>query len=376
MSNFTVFIFYITKFSGHYKAALNIAESLKKIIPSAQIYLLDAFSYIFPLSERLVNFLYYQIAIKRCPSLWAGVYDRKSIIRILRLPHLLVKKIAFSKLDALFVKYKPACVVTTQAFPCSLVSYYKAKSNKKFKLLACITDFFPHGFWVEKEVDIFVVPSEEACAYLIKEKVPAYKIHQLGIPISDKFFLPLDRKDVISSLGLDDYKRKILVMGGSQGIGPLIEIVRLLNSLEEDIEILVICGRNEKLFKKLYKEKFKKKTLIFGYVNFVHKLMQISDIIVTKSGGITLSEAFCKEIALVILNPLPGQEMNNVEFLRKHNVAFITHSPEKAVHYIKYLLNHPEVLERKKKMVGKLSKCQSSRNIALLIKEKCFFSTE
>ena len=152
-----------------------------------------------------------------------------------------------------------------------------------------------------------------------QDRVGKEKIKVLGIPISVKFLTPYHREEISSNLGFDENLRSVLIMGGGLGIGPIKSIAKALDDLDCDFQIIVVCGKNKSLYEWFSKNKgdFKKPVSNFGYVDFIHKIMDFSDIIITKAGGITISEALAKGLCIVLVKPIPGQEERNVHYLSK-----------------------------------------------------------
>jgi len=317
-----VHIFHISEFGGHSKAAQNIKEAFFYKNPSTEVNSLNSFGYFYPRSEKVVDFLYTN-TIKHIPSLWGKVYDKKKVAGTIDPYRKLVNKFAFKRLDK-FIKERGAdCFVATQAFPSGLIADYKKKTGKKIPLVAIVTDYHPNRFWVHPFVDCYIVACQEAKEVLVSEGIEEERIKILGMPVSLKFLATYPRGQICKELGFHQNLNTVLIMGGGLGLGPIKIIAKRLDSLDCNFQIIVVCGKNKNLYEWFNKKKvkFKKPLFSFSYVENINKIMDFSDIIITKGGGITISEALTKGLCIVITNSIPGQEEKNVEYLLKQNTV-------------------------------------------------------
>jgi processive 1,2-diacylglycerol beta-glucosyltransferase len=311
-----VLIFYISDFGGHSKAAENIKEAFKYKSPHAKVLSINGFGHFYPRWEKIVDSIYTTV-IKHVPRLWGGIYDRRKVVNCLTPCRELVNRMTFGKVAHIIKEFKPTCFVATQAFPCGLVADFKKRFGLKIPLVAVVTDYHPHRFWIHPFIDKYVVASYEAKEILMQEGVAEEKIKVLGIPISIKFLNAHSKEATSKDLGFRSDLDSVLIMGGGLGIGPIKKIAQELDELDRDFQIIVVCGKNETLYNWFEKNKgdFRKPIFCFGYIDFVHKIMDFSDIIITKAGGITISEALAKSLAIIVINPIPGQEERNVDYL-------------------------------------------------------------
>ncbi len=367
-----IFVFYITQFSGHYKVACSIAEYLKSI-KDVKVRELDLFKYLFPFTERIINFLY-TLTIRKFPFIWQGVYDKEFVVKNLGRLEKVIFKLAFKKLNKLFSEYRPCCVICTQAFPCILTSYYKEKTSSNFLIFAILTDFLPHRFWLNKNIDFYVTSTLEAKKRLLKEGVNPQKILEFGIPIRKEFFEVFEEEKILKEFNLPKNKPKILLMGGGQGIGPIANLVREFLRQNIKAHLIVVCGRNKKLYlkvKKIISNSNENSVSVFGYLEEIYKLMEVSKILISKPGGATLTEALVKELSIIILNPLPGQENNNLKIISKYNLAFKAKDTQDAFRIAKEIIENKKDLEELKFRIRDFKKNWSPQKLANFITEKC-----
>lgn len=363
-------IFHISEFGGHNKAGHNLKEAFHYKNPQIDIMNLNGLGYFYPRGERVVDF-FYTATIKYFPNLWGRAYDRKKVFKTIEPVRRFVHKIAFRKLDNLISGYRPDCFVATQAFPSGLVADFKKKNNLSIPLVAVVTDYHPHRFWVDPLVDIYIVACQQAKAVLVREGVKPEKVRLLGIPISVKFLTTYPHQEVSKELGLSCDLNSVLIMGGGLGLGPIKDIAKELDALESSFQIIVVCGCNKKLYQWFLrnKKKFKKPLSVFSYSEHIHKLMDFSDIIITKGGGITISEALAKGLCIVVTGSIPGQEERNVEYLSQRNVLIKAETIEEIGSTVSDLFNDKKKMYSLKERAKENSFIDSSLRIVDCVSE-------
>jgi 1,2-diacylglycerol 3-beta-galactosyltransferase len=223
-----------------------------------------------------------------------------------------------------------------------------------------------HKSWVSKDTDVMVVATEEAKQICIKEGLAENKIKVLGIPIDPRFSETLDKKAVRAEFGLKVDIYTVLVMGGGEGAGNILEIAEELNRAEFDMQLIVICGRNKQLEDKLNGMKLRFPAKIFGFTNEVPKVMDASDIIITKGGPGAIFEALAKDLPMIITSWLPGQEEGNVDFVLKHGIGKVSTDLKDTVALINELKNDGSVKDN----IAKAKKPHAVFDIADLILEQ------
>ncbi len=368
MSGKNIALMYISEVSGHHSATLAIEKSIKTLDPNAQILNINAFKYTNPISEKVVNQIYTTV-IKRTPKLWDMVYDNPKVKKRLDKIKNIIHKMNSPKFKHLFGKFRPDAVICTQAFPCGMVADYKKSYGINVPLIAVLTDFVPHSYWVYDTVDCYVTPSEEIAAKLVEKGVPGHKVRALGIPFDNKFNANVEKQKVYQKMGLQENVPIVLIMGGGQGLGPIKTIVKSLEQAKTCFQEVIITGTNRKLYKALKKrsKKSSKKVSVLGYVNNINELMSIASMIITKPGGITTSEALSKKLPMLILKPIPGQEENNTAFLTKKEAAIRIEDPKEVHLIVDELLANPHKLKHISEAAGKISKPNASIDIARLV---------
>ena len=228
-----------------------------------------------------------------------------------------------SKLKKFIDAYAPDAIVCTHVFAAAIVDILKVKGElKNVKVYGIVTDFVLHPFWEEAvHIDYLVTPSELLNLQAYKKGYKKNQILPIGIPIDPKFSKEAQKSSVRRSLGLDPQKFTVLFMSGSMGYGDVAGVVKSLDNIKIDFQMIVVCGNNADAKKKIDELELNKKVLNYGYVNNVDTLMDAADCIITKPGGLTTSEALAKNLPMIIANPIPGQETRNTEFLLNNGCA-------------------------------------------------------
>lgn len=365
-----VLLMYISINSGHHKAALALEKALEILDPSVEVLSINSLNYTNPLVEKVINKTYMGV-IKNRPEVWEYLYDNPKVFRNISKLRELIHRFNSGKLKTLLDDFKPNVIACTQAFPCGMVADCKTSFGLDIPLIGALTDCAPHSYWIFDSVDYYVVHSEATMNKLIENGISRERIRIFGIPIDPKFANKLNAESIMTKLGIDKSIPTILIMGGGQGLGPIPEIVFSLNKISRPIQMLIVAGTNGRLFNWLESRSrnFRMRSFIFGYASNVDELMSIVTLIITKPGGLTISEAMSKSLPMVIIRPIPGQEAKNTEYLLKEGVAVKADSPRDAGILTEALLNQPVKLEQMRQNARRIAKPNSAIEIAKLILE-------
>ncbi|MFC1808006.1 glycosyltransferase [Candidatus Omnitrophota bacterium] len=365
-----ILLLYISILSGHHRAAMAIERALKFLDPEVVVYSINSFNYTNPILSKVINQTYSGI-IKTTPEVWEYIYDNPKIVKNSQRLKEIIHRYNSSKMKALIEEFNPDVVACTQAFPCGMVADYKNTYKSDIPLVGVLTDFYPHSYWLYETVNRYVVSSDEAKAKLCENGIPEDRIKIFGIPIDESFKDAIDKQLVLKSLGLSEGVKTVLVMGGSSGHGPIKRIVLALDRIQSEIQTIVVTGTNSKLNTYLRRRvsRFRKKVVVTGYAGNVNELMAVSDIIITKPGGLTVSEALSKSLAIIVVNPIPGQEAKNTEFLLGKKAALKAANEHELAILVDSLCRMPSKLEAMKHASRVLGKPDSAMNLAKMILE-------
>jgi 1,2-diacylglycerol 3-beta-galactosyltransferase len=309
----------------------------------------------------------YAPVIKYAPWLWRMLWFGLNYNISLNILEKTVSPFIFKNISKIFKEIKPDVLVSVHP----LVNHLsiKAARNNGRHIPFITVGMDPvdlHKAWVSPDTDVMIVATEEAKQICLKEGLPEEKIKVLGIPIDPRFDKIGNKAETRKEFGLKENLFTILVMGGGEGAGNIYEIVNELNRSNLEMQIIVICGRNGSLKNKLENMALRFPSKIFGFTNEVPKVMDASDIIVTKGGPGAIFEALAKDLPMIITSWLPGQEEGNIKFVLQHNIGKINTDPRKIVQMIIEISGDEKVKEN----IKKIKKPHAVFDIANLILSK------
>ena len=303
--------------------------------------------------------------IRRTPELWEALYDNFWFDLLTRYIRPLVQRGSSHKLRILMEAFQPDAIICTQAHPFAVLSAYNRREKKTIPIWGVVTDFLPHRFWTvpPDERTHYVVPTETAVQRFMLLGIPSENIHTLGIPIQADVLAARNRT-VSRTDGRDG--RRILVMGGSRGLGAKYKTIRHLDRAEADFTIDVVTGSNRKLRRRLLKarHKFKHPIRIRGYVKDAMALMHRASLLISKPGGMTSAEAMASGIPMLLVRPLPGQERGNTEMLVRHGAAIQVDRDRDLPGIVSALLEQPALIDKMASRARAIGKPHAARDIA------------
>ena len=314
----------VTAGGGHIAAAAALEEAWRASRPDDTIERLDLIKFFSPLHKKVHEDGYVQL-VERAPELWGMLFGKTDNPRVAR--RLSRLRRAFpsnsrNKFISHLKHFKPDAVLCTHYLPLETLGLLrqKQKGPQPF-VVSIVTDFEAHALWMDACVDLYCVAAEETRARLVARGAVAAHAVATGIPIAAKFLSKPDPRAVRQTYGLRDDQPVLLVLGGGFGMGPVAEILIELDKVPGRFQTLVVTGRNEELLRKLATQTRKHPTHVLGFSTNMHELMAVADLIITKPGGLTTSEALALGKPLFILNPIPGQEAANSDFLLERGAA-------------------------------------------------------
>ena len=265
------------------------------------------------------------------------------------------------KIKSILQNEKPDIIITT--FPVGSVAKWKKYTEHPCKLFTVITDYYIHSSWINEEIDRYYIATEELKNQMMKFGVSLSKIFVSGIPIRDEFreVLPLNRKDKRNIQS----NYQILIVAGAHGI--LKDVEKMTKQLLEskNSKIMVVCGNNHILYNKLTKleELHNGRLEVFGYVDDIKTLYNKADLLITKPGGITLTESIACNLPTILYRPTPGQESENSRVFENIGASVTVNSIVELAEYINKIFSKPKCLEQMKSSLQNLYKGFSSQLI-------------
>jgi processive 1,2-diacylglycerol beta-glucosyltransferase len=314
----------VTAGGGHLAAAAALQEAWRAARPGDTLEKIDLLTLFSPLHRKIYSDGYVQL-IARAPELWGMVFAKSDNPKLLLKLKRLQRKIpsgSKQRFARAVNQFKPDAVLCTHYLPLETLTVLREKKNGLRPFVASIvTDFEAHALWMESCVDLYCVAAEETKARLVARGAAEKNVVATGIPIAAKFSSKPDPKVVRKNYGLRDDLPVLLVLSGGFGMGPVAEILTELDKVAAPFQTVVVTGRNDELRRELAVQNHRHPTHVLGFSTNMHELMAVADLIITKPGGLTSSEALAMGKPLFILNPIPGQEAANSDFLLERGAA-------------------------------------------------------
>lgn len=369
-----VLIFYASYGGGHLSAAKSMKQYIDEYYDDVQTEMIDCVKYVNAALDKVTTAAYREMA-KKAPWAWEKVYY-KSQDGLLAKVSTTSNKIMAVKMAKLFRQFQPDIVISTHPFGSQMTSYLKKKKKTNCLLATIMTDFAPHDQWLigSEFVDFYFVSNSTMKDSIVKNNgISESKVFSFGIPISNRFLQSYHKKEICSLFDISANKKTILFFGGGEyGLGKD-KTVSILNTLADfpNLQVIAIAGKNEKMkqeFEKIVAQKHKEKTIkVLPFTDKVPELMSISDLVITKPGGLTVSESLASHLPLVVINPIPGQEEENAEFLEKAGCAVWLKKEDNHEKVLSTILKNETKLKEMKEQSIKLAKQTATQDICNII---------
>lgn len=360
----------VTTGGGHNSAARALADEFDA--RGVDNVVVDFYKYISRVLYKIMD-KGYIFSTKHLPKQFGKAYTglenhevQRKIVTILSRNKSMAKKFA-----GYFEKYTPDVIITTHVFAAQVLNELKKYGFLRMPVIGIITDFCVHPFWEELQRLEYIVTADKVIEFEARRKgISENRLLPYGIPVDKKFDgRKLQKPEARKKLGLDPDKKTVLFMAGSMGFGNMIPNVAKVDSLGMGLQIVCICGNNKELRKKLSLLATKEKITVLGYVNNVEEYMDAADCIVTKPGGLTVSEALAKRLPIIILNPIPGPELRNSEFLLNSGAAIKVSDTFPITSAISYLFSDEKRLELMEQSVNLIAHPDAAIKLADFVQQ-------
>ena len=369
-----IIIFYAAYGGGHLSAARSIKENIEANYTDVEVKLVDCMEYTNKVINKVTTRAYSEMA-KKAPRTWGKVYWKSQSGPLAQISTTSNKLLSI-KLNKLLKDFQPSLIISTHPFASTMCAYLKKLGKLDTKIATIMTDYAPHDQWLvfNKYVDYYFVSHEGMKRQLHKKGIPNEKIYATGIPLSNKFLLKYDKAKTLQNFGLSPDRKTVLFFGGGEfGLGKTqtFNIFKSLAECHENIQIVAIAGKNQKMkksFEHLVDELDKQDSVkILEYTDKIPELMSISDLVITKPGGLTTTESLASGLPIVVINPIPGQEEENAAYLEKNKVAIWIKKDDNVEEILNNLFSNSDKMQEMKIRARLISKKNSTKDICKVL---------
>lgn len=335
--------------NGHVQVAKTLENQCNKL-GFQKVIVCNLYSESFPVFSEITQFLYlksFSFGKQFYRLFYYGVdkiYNKRMMNLYFKMGH--------KRLHEIVTSEQPDMIINT--FPMIVVPEYRKKTGTVIPTFNVLTDFCLHRIWVHEDIDKYYVATSHVKEKLVQLGIHPSTVKVTGIPIRSQFEEEIMSSEIYTKYNLDPNKKTLLIMAGAHGV--LKNVKELCQSFifkSEDTQIVVICGNNTILKESLdplatsFPEQFK----VLGYVERIDELYRIASCMITKPGGITLTEATALGVPVILYKPVPGQEKENAHFFEDNHAALIVNQVADITDEVHKLLDDEKRLEQMKKNI-------------------------
>lgn len=349
-----IIITYASAGTGHRRAAEAIYNYFNGNCPAHDLKIIDALE--------KTNFLFkniysngYLFLVNHALWLWHFCFWLTSIKCIRFISSILISvlnRLNSHDFSDFLIQENADFIISTHFFPPEIAAHLKRIKKLNSKLVTVITDFGVHPFWVLEGTDMYIVASSFTKEQLILEGVRENSIKDFGIPIDAKFLKKYEKNILCKKFNIETDKFTILISTGSFGIGQVEEIV---DSLYKEVQILVVSAHNKILYARLKKRDYPR-VRVFGFIDNIQELMAVSDMIITKPGGLTIAESLVMDLLPIFITAIPGQETENAKILVKESIGLNIKDVASLKDTVLDFRDHPGKLKNIKEKINALKR--------------------
>lgn len=350
---------------GHATVSNSLADKLKD--KGQEVTVIDLFKEIN--AKALHNFICegYNLIATKVPRIYETIYNAGNKPIIAKGSFELTRRMSQKRILELIKSYDPDVIVAVHPIVTDILGSMKKKGYiTKQRLISVITDFLAHFVYVHRHeyIDAYFVGGETTKENLIEWGVEEDKIFPYGIPIKKEFYIPKVKQN--------NHVFTILVMGGSLGSRNMTNVIKQLYHIDKKIKIIAVCGRDKELKEKMSKlgeKHLNKEMMVHGFVNNIHNLMDSADLLISKPGGASVTEALLRRIPMIIPYMLGGQEKENRDYLIESGVAIWVSKIKEIPFIVNKLIDEPEILDKMEANMDQIaSEFSIDNSISMLLK--------
>ncbi len=336
---------------GHWSAAMALRDYLRsRHADRVTVEVIDFFEEFTPSLNVLAKFAYQQ-SVQFFPVAYGTFFELSNKLPTNPVVHEL-KIMGLARAASFIDEWAPDAVIST--FPVAGGVVADIKTARPVLSATVITDFGAHRTWLHPATDLYFAACDEVREDLVVRGIPWDRIVVSGIPIRESFTESVSAEEVRREHGLAERFTALLAPIGGSASDAAALASRMAAS---GIQVAAVCGRHERLRKRMESVAARQDLVkVFGYVDGMHSMMRAADVLVGKAGGLTVSEALAMRLPLLIFNPVPGQEVYNVDFLVNYGAGMWCRDEDDVVEKVRFLSTHPGRLAQMADNAGALGK--------------------
>jgi 1,2-diacylglycerol 3-beta-galactosyltransferase len=350
---------------GHRSAAQAVIEALEdKHAGAFALDMVDVFRAYAPPPFNRAPELY--PAMVRIPNLWGLGYRMVD-----------GRRRAVFMMDTLWPWIRPAAKQLVREHPADLVlcvhplfnaPVLRALGKHRPPFITVVTDLVTApNYWFHRREDVCVVPTEEVRRSALHNGLHSEQVMLLGLPISKKFMNAGDKQTLRKKFGWPSDRTVVMMVGGGEGMGPMFDTARAIQYTSPECALVIIAGRNDKLRQRMEQAEWNVPAFIYGFVNNMPDFMNAADILVTKAGPGTISEALACGLPMILYGRIPGQEDGNVRYVVEEGAGRWAPKTERTANAVRRWIANPKLRETASAACKRIARPKAADDIAELI---------
>jgi processive 1,2-diacylglycerol beta-glucosyltransferase len=363
-----VLILHASVGTGHKRAAQAIGAAYKHY-QAEHVRIVDVLDY----TSKIFRIAYAQAWIEltsHAPQIWGYFYTQTNIdpdvAKLINNVRKLIESVGTNDLKDVLSAFRPDIIICTHFLPMELLVRLKRKDRLSQPIYCAITDHATHTFWTYTDIDGYFVGSEQTKRQLIERGVAAEKVRVTGIPVQPAIALPKDATAVRNKRGFPTDEPLITLFGGGIASERVRKIVEGMRQSGIKGTLVVIAGRNPTLIDALVdiEPEGDLRLRLMGFVTYVDDIIAASDLVITKAGGLIISEVLARGIPLVIFDPIPGHEEWNADFVVSNGAGVQLRMAQSVPATVAHLIHNPPLLGHMRTRAFAIARPHAAQDIA------------
>ncbi|TMB66567.1 MAG: galactosyldiacylglycerol synthase [Deltaproteobacteria bacterium] len=371
MSKKHILVLSVSAGAGHVRAAQALCAAAERGFRQLRLTHVDVMDLV-PAGFRKLYADSYIKLVEKMPLAWAYLYqytDQRSAKSLFDRLRRNIERLNTRKLNRELKRLAPDAIICTHFLPAELLSRRLARGRPTPPVWVQVTDFDVHGLWIHPHMQGYFAANDEVAWRIAARGIAPKQTFITGIPIMPQFSAAPARADCALEIGLDPRKTTLLIMSGGVGIGGIEALAERLASLQHDLQVIALAGRNEALLGKLQgiARRYPARLLPMGFTRTIERVMAAADIAITKPGGLTTSECLAMGLPMIVISPIPGQEERNADFLLESGAALKAIDAAALEYKLRLLLEQPQRLAAMRERMRAHAKPNAVANVLDLV---------